>query len=207
MKTILLTGVQLTLFCLITLRCQAQNRIVGGGCEGCEALLEHGEKTLKPIDTLPAFEQNNPRLKISGTVYHRDGKTPASAVIIYIYHTNRAGVYETTGQEKGWARRHGCIRGWTKTDEQGGYTFYTFRPAAYPDHSEPEHIHITIKEPDTNAYYLDDFLFDDDPLLSSSIRARQPGRGGSGIVIPIQSGDLWLIERNIVLGLNIPDYD
>ncbi len=39
------------------------------------------------------------------------------------------------------------------------------KPAAYPGRTDPAHIHITIKEPDKSEYYIDDFLFDDDPLL------------------------------------------
>lgn len=119
---------------------------------------------------MPEFQNNEPQLKITGTVLKNDGKTPAENVIIYIYHTNRHGIYETRGNETGWAKRHGFIRGWVKTGKDGKYTFYTFRPAAYPDGSEPEHIHTTVKESDKNEYYLDDYLFDDDPILTQRVR-------------------------------------
>jgi protocatechuate 3,4-dioxygenase beta subunit len=188
--------------------CQGQSKKhAGGPCEGCEAIFEYRNKRLAPADTLPKFQQSEPKLKVTGTVFKKDGKTSAENVIIYIYHTNRRGIYETKGNETGWAKRHGFIRGWAKTGKNGQYTFYTFRPAAYPDHSEPEHIHITIKEPDKNEYYLDEYLFDDDPSLTQAIRNKLPDRGGSGIVKPKMEGGILTIKRNIILGKNIPDYE
>ncbi|MBB4805716.1 protocatechuate 3,4-dioxygenase beta subunit [Chryseobacterium defluvii] len=188
--------------------CQERSiKKVGGPCEGCEAIFEYKNKVLNPVDTLPGFQQNEPKLKITGTVFEKDGKTPAENVIIYIYHTNRQGIYETKGNETGWDRRHGFIRGWIRTGKNGQYTFYTFRPAAYPNADEPEHIHITIKEPHKNEYYMDDYLFNDDPLLTQSRRNRLENRGGSGIVSPKMEDGILTIKRNIILGKNIPDYD
>lgn len=195
-------------FTLVTTACNAQrNKIIGGSCEGCEAIYEYGNKKLTPVDTLPEFERKAPKLKITGTVFKADGKTPAKGVIVYIYHTNREGIYEQKGDEKGWAKRHGFIRGWVKTGADGKYTFYTFRPASYPDRSEPEHIHITIKEPNIKEYYLDEYLFEDDSLLTSKIRKTRENRGGSGIVKPTLQKGMLTIERNIILGQNIPNYE
>ena len=72
----------LTLMLFNTLSCNSQTKgkpstIVGGGCEGCVAIFEYGNKPLRSIDTLPLFESNEPKLKIVGTVYKKDGKTPA----------------------------------------------------------------------------------------------------------------------------------
>ena len=157
-------------------------------------------------DTLPEFGVNEPKLKISGTVFKKDKRTPAENVIVYIYHTNRKGVYERKDDEKGWAKRHGFIRGWVKTAKDGHYTFYTFRPAAYPDGSEPEHIHITVKEPGKKEYYLDDYLFGDDPGLTPEIREDLENRGGSGIVFPKKANGMLTLERDLFMGLNIPNY-
>ncbi|GAA0877503.1 hypothetical protein GCM10009119_04710 [Algoriphagus jejuensis] len=190
--------------------CHSQNKAnseVGGGCEGCEALDEYGDKILNEEDTLPLFASSEPKLKLWGTVYQKDGKTPAANVILYIYHTDRTGIYPKRGDEKGWARRHGFIRGWVKTDAKGSYVFYTFRPAAYPDGTEPEHIHLTAKEPNTNAYYLDEFVFEDDPILDQKKRAQLNNRGGSGLTLPVLKDGILEVNRDIILGLNIPDYD
>jgi protocatechuate 3,4-dioxygenase beta subunit len=192
------------------LNCYGQERIqkkIGGPCEGCEAIFEYGNKKLGPADTLPDFQNNKPKLKITGTVFEKDGKTATGNVIIYIYHTNRKGIYPTKGNETGWAKRHGYLRGWVKTGKDGKYTFYTFRPAAYPNGREPEHIHITIKEPEKNEYYLDEYVFADDPLLTDKERTGSDNRGGSGIVAPKVEDGMLTVRRNIILGLNIPNYE
>lgn len=179
---------------------------VGGPCEGCEAIYEYGTMPLFPVDTLPSYTDNEPKLVVTGTIFERDGITPAPGVILYIYHTDRRGRYARTGNETGWAKRHGFIRGWIRTGADGRYTFHTFRPAAYSDGTEPEHIHAVVKEPDINEYYIDDFMFDDDSLLTQSRSGRLPKRGGSGVVHPHVENGILTIRRDIVLGLNIPDY-
>jgi len=198
-------------FLLILFSCQSQterktNQLVGGPCEGCEAIHEYGSKILTAIDTLPKYEDSEPRLKISGTVFQNDGKTPAEDIILYIYQTNRKGIYEKKGDEKGWAKRHGFIRGWVKTGKDGEYTFYTFRPGAYPGRNVPEHIHLTVKEPTRNEYYLDDYVFEDDPLLTKSERDKLRNRGGSGLVMPTLENNILTVNREIILGQNIPNY-
>ncbi|MDY8137311.1 intradiol ring-cleavage dioxygenase [Aquimarina sp. 2201CG5-10] len=184
-----------------------KDKIIGGPCQGCDAIFEYENKKLTSIDTLPAFSKNQPQLKITGIVYQKDGKTPAKDVILYIYHTNREGIYETKGDEKGWARRHGYIRGWIKTNADGRYTFYTFRPAAYPNGVAPEHIHITVKEPGKNEYYIEDYFFDNDPLLTQTKRKNLSNRGGSGISFPVLKNGIYTVKRDIVLGLNIENYN
>ncbi|HET6996337.1 MAG TPA: hypothetical protein VFI06_15190, partial [Chitinophagaceae bacterium] len=116
---------------------------VGARCEGCEAIYETTVPfdKLSYIDTLPDFNESGPRIEISGTVYQVDGKTPAPGVILYVYHTDQAGLYSKKGNEKGWGKRHGYIRGWIKTNDQGEYRFYTLVPASYPNSTNPKHIH------------------------------------------------------------------
>ncbi len=186
---------------------RSENQLVGGPCEGCEAIFEYGDNVLSAIDTLPDFHNSKPKLKITGTVFQKDAKTPAENVILYIYHTDRQGIYKKKGDEKGWAKRHGYIRGWIKTAKDGKYTFYTFRPAAYPDGREPEHIHITVLEPNGKYYWIEDFRFKGDPILSAKENfSRNPRGGHSGIVELYRESGHWTAERNIVLGANIPKH-
>lgn len=182
---------------------------VGGPCEGCEAIYETtvAFEQLKAFIVMPETSWENKKpLGINGVVYKADGKTPAANVVLYLYQTNEKGIYPTTGKEKGWAKRHGYIRGWLRTNEKGEYKFGSLRPAAYADRSEPAHIHVVIKEPGINEYYIDDFMFDDDPLLTADKRKKLTGRGGSGIVKLIDVGNMFKGERNIYLGKNIPHY-
>jgi protocatechuate 3,4-dioxygenase, beta subunit len=200
------------LFGTINLACsQKQSNIdkkVGDGCEGCEAVYEYGNKTLGWVDTLPDFHDPGPKLEVSGTIYKKDGKTPAKDVILYIYHTDQTGVYPTKGNEKGWANRHGYIRGWIKTNADGKYKFYTLRPGAYPGRQNPEHIHPVIKEPGYSEYWIDEYLFEDDPILSDREKNSQRGRGGKGIMKPARDKNgVQVIKRDIILGLNVPGYE
>ena len=184
----------------------SQGTLVGGPCEGCEAIFEYGERELSPTDTLAGFKKNGPKLKITGTIYQEDGETPAEDVILYIYHTNREGVYPTRGDEQGWARRHGYIRGWMKTNAEGKYTFYTFKPGSYS--SNPAHIHPIILEPNGKYYWLGSYRFADDPLLKDSHRKQETPRGGSdGILSLKKKNGLWVGKRDFILGKNIPNYE
>lgn len=182
-------------------------RAVGGKCEGCEAIYENVVPfdKLASITTLPDYNEVGPKIEISGIVYQRDGKTPAKDVVLYVYHTDQKGIYPTRGNETGWGKRHGYIRGWVKTDHTGFYQFYTLKPMAYPNRNDPAHIHITVKEPDKGEYWIDDFLFADDPLLPATVNANP--RGGSG-VIELISPEKGISHgtRHIILGLNVPDY-
>lgn len=180
---------------------------IGGPCEGCEAIFEFGSQQLSNVDTLPGFDVQADKLKVTGTIYKADGVTPASNVLLYVYHTNDKGIYPTRGNEKGWARRHGYIRGWIKTDDSGHYTFYTFRPAPYPNRRTPVHIHMIVKEPEKNEYWIDSIEFEDDPLLMKTQSARKSDRGGNGVVsVRFGKGGMAECARDIILGLNIPNY-
>lgn len=198
------------LFCISCLKSQEKDSVkkrIGGPCDGCEAIYEYGNKDLKSVDTIPGFVIAKDKLKITGTIYKNDGKTPAKDVILYAYHTNEKGVYPKKNTSMGWEKRHGYLRGWIKTDISGKYTLYTFRPASYPNTTIPQHIHITLKEPDKNEYYIDDFYFADDPNLTDRIKNRTNFRGGSGIVKPVIINSMQVANRDIILGKNIPNYN
>lgn len=184
------------------------NGRVGGGCEGCEAVFESPIPfdKLTDTDTLPGFEDAGPKLLVEGVVYQHDGKTPAPGVVLYVYHTNQQGIYESRSTDNGWAKRHGYRRGWIKTNERGEYHFYTVKPAPYPGRTDPAHIHPTVKEPSLNEYYIDEYVFDDDPLLTPAKRSKMENRGGSGILKTTNVNGMLVAKRNIILGLNVPGY-
>lgn len=187
---------------------EVKYRLVGRPCEGCEAVFEYGNKTLSSVDTLPNFNDNSIKIKVSGTIYQTDGKTPAQDVILYLYHTDQNGIYVTKGNETGWARRHGYIRGWVKTDLNGQYSFYTFKPGVYPDRSTPAHIHPTVLEPNGKYYWLESYHFEGDPLLTDKeMHPSAPRGGSSGLLHLKKEGHLWVGTRDFILGKNVPNYD
>ena len=187
---------------------KAASKHVGGRCEGCEAIYENKIpfEAMNEVDTLPTFHEKGPKLMISGTVFQQDGKTPAPNVVLYVYHTDQAGKYRVIGEEKGWGLRHGSIRGWMKTNAKGEYRFYTIRPASYSQTGPPAHIHVIVKEPTLNEYWIDDFHFDDDRFLTADMRKEQKSRAGNGIIKLTEKNGVFYGRRNIYLGKNIPDY-
>lgn len=181
-------------------------RAVGGACEDCDMMVEGMPQNFTWQTTIADSDEPGERLLMRGTIFKADGKTPASGVILYVYHTDNKGKY-TPATNQTDARRHGHLRGWIKTDAQGRYEFSTIRPAAYPNRKDPQHIHAIIKESETSLYWIDDFLFDDDPLLTEQTRSRQQNRGGSGIIkLAKNDRGTWMGKRDIILGMNVPGY-
>lgn len=181
--------------------------IVGGGCESCELMYIGIPENIPAVDTSAGWNEKGQKLLLKGTVYKKDGSTPAENVVIYYWQTDNNGLYSPAPGMDEKAKRHGHVRGWIKTGKDGKYALYTIRPAAYPNTDNPEHIHVVIKEPAAaNEYYIDEFQFDDDKLLTESWRKRTENRGGNGIVTTTLSGNLQIAERNIILGLKIPGY-
>lgn len=182
--------------------------LVGGPCEGCEAVLDYGSRNLMPVDTLPGFAENEPKIKVTGIIYKSDGVTPAGGVVLFVHHTNREGIYPKRGDEKGWERQYGYIHGWVKTGADGRYAFYTFRPGSY--NRSPAHIHPLILEPDGKYYWLGSFFFADDPLLRKEHRNPEAPRGGSSGVLKLEMSDqegLLVGRRDFILGKNVQGYE
>ena len=202
--------------CLFFISCNGQtkeianqnDKIVGGGCDGCELMYIGMPKEIRSVNTSPAWNEKGQRLIITGTVFQLDGKTPAKDVIIYYWQTDNDGYYSPEPGMDERAKRHGHIRGWVKTGENGKYTIKTIRPAPYPNDVLPAHIHLSVKEPDVvNEYYTDEINFDDDKLLIPHFKKYpQENRGGSGVVRILLKDSLQIAEHDIVLGLNIPNY-
>ncbi|MEO6232758.1 MAG: hypothetical protein ABJB11_17190 [Ferruginibacter sp.] len=181
--------------------------VVGGPFENAELMYIGMPDKIKSVDTSAGWAQKGQKLLITGTIYKLDGKTPAPNVILYYYHTDINGVYANKQGLNPAVVRHGYIRGWVKSDAEGKYAIYTVRPAPYPNRNIEAHIHPAIKEPAIDKeYYIDEFVFDDDKLLTGEKRKQLPNRGGSGILRVLEKGDLQIAEHNIILGLNIPNY-
>jgi protocatechuate 3,4-dioxygenase, beta subunit len=184
---------------------QGEKPLVGGTCEGCEIMYVGMPKAINAVDTSAGWNETGEKMLLKGTVFSQDAKTPVPNVIIYYYHTDNSGRYTPSSGQDEKTRRHGHIRGWVKTDSKGKYSIYTIRPAPYPDGNIPAHIHTFILESDLgNPYYIDEFVFADDPLVDKVPSFEN--RGGSGILKMKNSGGLSVAEHDIILGLNIPGY-
>ena len=157
----------------------------------------HGDTELMPTATIPGYTEASQKLKISGTVYKNDGKTPAGDVIIFVYQTNEDGEFEVRGNNK--YDRYIYHRTWIKTDENGKYTLYTFVPGTNYGSNEMKHIHTVIKQPNMPEYEIEGFLFEDDPYLTKYCRKRLKKAGANNILKPTKQDDILVANRDIVL--------
>lgn len=151
-------------------------------CEGCEAVLEHEGGLLAPAADLARGAEPGERLELRGRVLTADGEEPAANVIIYAHHTDAQGLYTRGAPHTPGDHRHGHLRGWVRTDADGGYRFRTIKPAPYPTLDGPAHIHLMVGEPGRRPYYIDDVVFDGEMGVDAHYRQRQALRGGTGIV-------------------------
>jgi protocatechuate 3,4-dioxygenase, beta subunit len=167
-------------------------------CEWCGA----DEAPDNLASSISLADENEPgeRLRVQGTVYAPDGVTPAPGVLLYLYHTNHAGLYAQRGGETGNGRRHGYLRGWLLSDARGHYEFRSILPGYYPNRTSAKHVHMTVKEPGRPEYWIDNILFEGDPKITAEERASPEGRGGPGIVTTQRGprGEL-LARRNVIL--------
>lgn len=123
------------------------------------------------------------RLVLEGTVFRPDGKTPAAGVLLYAYHTNARGYYAHAEGTTGQGRWHGDLRGWLRTGADGRYRIETIRPAPYPSGGIPAHIHMHVMVEGGRERWIDDVVFDDDPLVTAAYRRAAGLRpAGPGIV-------------------------
>jgi len=181
--------------------------LVGGPCEGCEAVFVGRPATLTSTTRIaPAGEPGEP-MTLEGTVRDAKGK-PVAGVIVYAYHTNAKGKYPSKTQPRDAVERHGSLRAFARTGADGRYRFDTIRPASYPNTKIAQHVHMHVVEPDRCHYFINDVVFTDDPLLTEDVKKREHGehRGGSGIVTPTKTQRGWQVQRDITLGANIHDY-
>ncbi len=141
------------------------------------------------------------RMVISGQVVKSDGVTPYPGLLIYAYHTDDKGYYSKKGNETGFQKWHGHLHGWCRTDGNGRYEIHSVKPVKYPSNNAPAHIHAAMKKTENSpSFYINDFVFKDDPLVNESYTSSLNLDGGLGVVELVKSADGILRgERKIVL--------
>lgn len=160
-------------------------------------IYDYSEKQLNNTDTIPDFASKSQKLKITGTIFESDGKTPAKNVMLFIHQTDENGNFELKRQNK---KRYVHHRGWVKTDADGKYTFYTFVPGKYMYSNELKQILPIVKEPNKPEYKIETFLFDDDPKLTGKCRTKVEETNPNRILKLDKKEGLFIANRDIILG-------
>lgn len=155
-------------------------------------------KLLSSVRLAPAGEPGEP-LQITLRFRSTDGM-PLRSLLVFVYHANAAGAYVPAAGATGCLRFHGALHAWATPDANGVVTVRTIRPGGYPRSPEPAHVHVIVQFPGRRGFYLNDLMFDDDPRLTSAIRAAQQAPGGSGVVRAVRgAAGVWRATRDVVL--------
>jgi len=179
------------LFILLSALSTAQNNSLPS-CEWCGA--DEAPANLTWQTTISSPDEPGEPLVINGLMYKSDKKTPAPDVILYMYHTNSNGIYPKRGDEKGNGKRHGYLRSWLRTDKEGRFRFTTIRPGSYPQSTAPAHIHMTVKEPDKDEYWINEIHFADDPFVT-----KENSRNADVLKLNRDEKGRWTGEHVIIL--------
>lgn len=191
-------GLYTIFFTILCCCANVQDKPSDQSCEWCGAT--EAPSSTNSSTTIAGRNEKGQRIKINGIVYQSDMQTPASGVILYFYHTNIQGVYPKNGNETGNGARHGYLRGWIKTDSDGAYSFETIKPEPYPGRTVPAHIHITVKESNKDEYWIKDYFFEDDKLLTAKDRNNVIENGKFNHVISFsKQGSMLIGNRDIKL--------
>lgn len=166
-------------------------------------IYDYSEKQLNSVDTIPDFASRTNKLKITGTIYENDGKTPAKNVLLFIHQADEDGNFELKRHNK---KRYVKHRGWVRTDANGRYTFYTFVPGKYMFGNELAQILPILKEPNKPEYKIESFVFDNDPSLTKSCRAKIMETNPNRIIKLDKKEGLFVANRDIILGKELEIY-
>lgn len=125
----------------------------------------------------PEGEPGQP-MRIRGTAFLQDGRTPAAGIVIFAYQTDALGLYHEDGA-RGWR-----LQGWARTDRRGHFEFLTVRPGVYPSRSTPAHVHFTMEGKGLSRRWTGDLEFADDPLLTPAQKSQSAAAGRFGSIRP-----------------------
>lgn len=127
--------------------------------------------------TLAAPDEPGERLIVSGRVFGPDGKTPIADASLYVYQTDKEGIYSKPVNDSRTPRLRANLR----TDSEGRYEYSTIKPGSYPNTQNPAHIHYVVNAGGYKERIFE-IVFEDDPLVNERIRANA-ARDGSGFSI------------------------
>lgn len=130
-------------------------------------LADHLESAPAAGSTAIACHTDEPgeRLLLDIEVVDAAGR-PATGVTIVAYNTDAAGLYNPRDSLTSVPR----IRATVVSDARGRCQVLTVRPAAYPDASDPAHIHFEALSAPGNTSYRT-VWFEGDPLITDAKRA------------------------------------
>lgn len=125
-------------------------------------------------------------LIVSGTIYAPDGSKPLEGITLYVYQTDATGVYSTQGN--GGDNRNTRIHGVMRTGADGRYEFRTIKPASYPGTRISAHIHAYVSGADYPEYWIDEYIFADDPFVTDDVKQKFRSSGSFSPILTLTRG-------------------
>lgn len=112
---------------------------------------------------LAELNESGQRIIITGHIFNLDCSQVLPNVEIDLWHANDAGEYDNSGYN---------LRGKTKTNSQGFFTFETIKPGFYLNGTNfrPSHIHIKITPPGSDTLTTQ-LYFEGDPYIANDAAA------------------------------------
>lgn len=134
---------------------------------GCMAqTTQPPDKDLSWNAVIASKDEPGDALIVSGCVLGPDGKTPVPGAVVYVYHTDIRGYYNTESRGSDNPR----LRAWMRTDAEGKYEYHTIKPGPYPSSRIPAHIHYEVTAPGFKKRVFE-IVFEGDPYVTEEIRA------------------------------------
>jgi protocatechuate 3,4-dioxygenase beta subunit len=120
------------------------------------------------------------RMVIAGRIWKADGKKPAGAERVLVYHTDARGDYGSRpGATPAQGRRDARLSGYVTTDPEGRFEVRTIRPGPYPAGNIPAHVHFVLGGSNL------ELQFADDPRVDATDRKNMTRDGTFAMVRPV----------------------
>lgn len=165
---------------------------------GCETLQPATRET-EPRDEIPTavmiVEPNEPgrRLEMNGRVVDYANR-PLNKAAVILYNADMNGLYNPPNSSTRVPR----IRGVAITDERGRFRFMTVWPGAYPNNSEPAHVHLLVTSAAHHPMHRS-YWFEGDSLITAQRRAALRNDNETKLVAPREVDGVWTFSDDVRL--------
>ncbi len=146
--------------------------------------------------TIAGGDEPGEQMVVAGRVVGPDGRTPLAGASLYVYQTDKDGIYSKPVNDSRTPR----LRGYMRTDAEGRYEFSTIKPGSYPNTRNPAHIHYVVNAPGFKERIFE-IVFAEDPLVDQRIRERAATEDSGFSIQPLarDGQGVWRCTQDIQL--------